>query len=80
MLWIAVRVAVFLIAAGLTALAITVGLVLAAGEVSCYEVCSPTTEWIDNAQPWPFIATVVVSLGVGWLASLLVHALDRSRD
>ncbi|WP_354697226.1 hypothetical protein DSM112329_02852 [Paraconexibacter sp. AEG42_29] len=80
MFWTVLRLVVFLVAAGLTWLVLLIGAVLAAGEVSCYEVCSDTTLWLERAAPWPFVVSVVVSGAVGWLASLLVKAFDRSCD
>jgi len=46
-------------------LALAVLSIVVAGEVSCYAVCSPTSEWLSNAAPWPAVAAVVVALGVG---------------
>lgn len=68
---VVLRVAVFLVVATLTYLLETLAVVVIAGEVSCYEVCSPTTEILEAAAPWPLIAACTIALSVGGLASLL---------
>ena len=60
-----IRIAVFVALAGGVYLGLVALSVIAAGEVSCYEVCSPTSEFLNDAAPWPAIAAVVVSLAVG---------------
>lgn len=65
------RMLIFLVVAGMTWLLEMVVLVIIAGEVSCFEVCSPAWEFVDRYQPLPFIVGVLVAIGAGWGASLL---------
>jgi len=60
----AIRIILFVAAAVAVYLGLVLGAVIAAGEVSCYEVCSPTTEFLDDAAPWPVITAVVISLAL----------------
>ena len=71
MLRACLRVLIFLVVAGMTWILETVALVIAAGEVSCYEVCSPVWEFVDRYEPLPFIVGLLVAIGAGWGASLL---------
>lgn len=61
----AVRIGLLLAVAAVVYLALAVLAVWVAGEVSCYEVCSPTSEFLNDTAPWPAVAAGVVSLAVG---------------
>jgi hypothetical protein len=39
------------------------------GEVSCYEVCSPASEFLNDACPAPMIAGIAFSLGIAFLVA-----------
>lgn len=71
MLRVLLRVLIFLVVAGMTWILETLALVMIAGEVSCYEVCSPVWEFVDRYEPLPFIVGMVVAIGAGWAVSLL---------
>lgn len=66
------RLLVLVVVAAVTWLLEALALVIAAGEVSCYEVCSPVWELVDRYEPWPTIAGLLVAIWAGWGASLLV--------
>jgi len=67
------RVLIFLVVAGMTWILEGLALVIVAGEVSCYEVCSPVWEFVDRYEPLPHIVGLLVAIGAGWGASLLAQ-------
>lgn len=73
MLRVLLRMVVFVaVVAGVWILE-AMAVVVISGEVSCYEVCSPTTEWFEDAAPWPALVGAVIALTAGWAASRLVR-------
>ena len=70
---------VFLVVAGLTLFLEALTVVIIAGEVSCYEVCSPTSEFLDAAAPLPGIVGLLLALLAGWGATRLLLLEDHRR-
>lgn len=54
----------------------TVAFVIVAGEVSCYEVCSPVWEFVARYEPLPFIVGLLVAIGAGWARASSQHLVD----
>jgi hypothetical protein len=60
-----------------TALAVYTALVLVSvvvmvaegSGISCYEVCSPTQEWLSDAAPWPRVAAMIFAGLAGLIAA-----------
>jgi len=63
------RVALFAVVAILVYGALIVLDVAVSGEVSCYETCSPTSEFLNDAYPWPMIFGIALALGVAYLVA-----------
>ena len=63
------RVALFAVVAILVYGAQIVLSVAVSGEVSCYETCSPTSEFLNDAYPWPMIFGIALALGVAYLVA-----------
>lgn len=73
MLRLLLRLLVFVVVVVLVWIVEAVAVVWISGEVSCYEVCSPTTEWFENAAPWPGTVGAIIALSAGCAASRLVR-------
>jgi len=56
-----------LVAGRVYGLLLTIMLVVT-GEVSCDEVCSPASEFLNDAYPFPMIAAIAVSLAAAFRA------------
>jgi len=69
---VALSVAVFLVIGGITLFLEIFAVVVIAGEVSCYQVCSPTWAFLERFSPLPAIVGWSVAIGAGWGASRLV--------
>lgn len=69
MLRFVLRAGLFAVVAVLVYSVLVVLRVVIAGEVSCYEVCSPTTEFFDRTAPWPMILGIAVAVEVAYLVA-----------
>lgn len=61
------RAALFFLVAVAVYAALLAVVLASTGEVSCYKVCSPASESLNDAHPVPMIAGIALSLGIAFL-------------
>jgi hypothetical protein len=61
------RAALFVLVAITVYVALLAVMLAVTGEVSCDEVCSPASEFLNDAFPVPMIAGIAFSLGIAFL-------------